>query len=205
VGNAVAAALVDHCGARFAVDWHRTGVLVGQDGHEVDVDSLIGSVVDEESADLLVALLQGEGVPTWEPLDGSAPTHSTDRDPVVLAVATCVSWRRMRMVAVSDCGLIVKRVGLVEGCAAAFRHRSADGYRTGMLLVASTPVDALLSDRRATLLPWDRIESATLSRSRFKMAADGRTRRFKVVRACVTGDLVGSLERHLGGRLTLRS
>jgi hypothetical protein len=37
------------------------------------------------------------------------------------------------------------------------------------------------------------------------MAADGRTRRFKVVRACVTGDLVGSLERHLGGRLTLRS
>jgi hypothetical protein len=72
-------------------------------------------------------------------------------------------------------------------------------------LVASTPVDALLSDRRATLLPWDRIESATLSRSRFKMAADGRTRRFKVVRACVTGDLVGSLERHLGGRLTLRS
>ncbi len=205
IGNAVAAALVDHCGARFAVDWHRTGVLVGEDGHEVDVDSLVASVVDRESADMLAELLRGEGIPTWEPLDGSVRTDGTDPEPEVLAVATCVSWRRMRVVAVSDCGLIVKRVGLVEGCVAAFRHRSADGYRTGMLLVASTPIDALLADRRATLLPWDRIESATVSRTRFRLTSEGRTRRLKVVRHCVTGDLVGSLERHLGGRLTLSS
>jgi len=205
VGGAVATALVEHCEARFTVDWERTGVLVGSDGHEVDVAGLVASVTDRTSAQLLVSALEEEGVPTSSSPDVAAPTMTRfhDVDPEVLSVATCVHWRRLRVVVASDSGLIIKRIGMGEGIAAAFRHRSADGYRTAMLHVASLPITRLLDDRRATLFTWDQVDSAALSGLKLKLTLAGRNRRLRVVRYAVAGDLGDSLSQHLGARLAL--
>ncbi|HEX6150868.1 M48 family metallopeptidase [Nocardioides sp.] len=200
VSHAVSAALIDHCDARFTIDWDRTGALVGEDGHEVDVAALVAEAVDRESAELLIRALEDEGVPTSVSFDatGRTVTDADEVEPEVLSVAACVHWRRTRVLVVSDCGLIIKRLGLVEGVRAAFRHRSADGYRTATLHVASLPIDRLLDDRRATLFAWDQIDSAALSGSRLRLTIDGRNRRFRVVRYAVSGDLMSSLELFLG-------
>ncbi len=205
VVGAVATALVEHCEARFTVDWDRTDVLISADGHEVDVAGLVASVTDRESAQLLVSALEEEGVPTSTALDEAGPTVTAghERGPAVLSVATCVHWRRMRVVVVSDTGLFIKRVGMVEGIAAAFRHRSADGYRTAMLHVSSLPVTRLLEDRRATLHAWDQVDSVALSGRRLRLSLAGGKRRVRIVRHAVAGDLAGSLQQQLGQRLVL--
>ncbi len=208
VTAAVSAALVEHCGARFIMDWDATDALVGPDGHPVDVAGLVDGTTDSESADELIRALAEEGVPlsfsvdpaTVDTGDGAGPRT---REPIVQSVAVCVHWRRMRVLVIAESALIVKRVGMIEGIAAAFRHGSMDGYRTAMLHVASMSLPRLLEDRRAEVFSWDRVGPAALSGRRLALTLDGKRRHIRVKKHVTAGDLLGSLRQHLGERLAV--
>ncbi len=206
VRSAVAAALVEHCGARFALDWDATNALVGADGHAIDVAGLVDGTTNGETAQLLIQALTEEGVPMSFAVDpdevdaanGAGP-HTLE--PIMHAVAAGVHWRRMRVLVVADNALIVKRMGMLEGIAAAFRHGAADGYRIAMLHVASTPLPRLLEDRRAEVFSWDRVGPTALRGTRLALTLDGKRRRMRVKKYAISGDLLGSLRQHLGERL----
>ncbi len=205
VTDAVTAALVEHCGAHFKVDWDTEGALVDGAGEPIDVRGLVAAAVEGRSADWLMQILESEGVPSSYSVDPSTVDRSAAHAdvPVVHSVAACVSWRRLRVLVVGDHGILVKRLGLGEGFAAALRHGRTDPYLTAVHHVASIPMPRLLEDRRATLVPWDRVGSARISGRRLALALDGRNHRMKVQPQAVAGDLVGSLQLHLGERLAV--
>lgn len=63
VASAVAAALVDHTGARFTMSYDPTNLLVDADAQVIDVHALVGAVTDARSADQLCTVLASKGVP----------------------------------------------------------------------------------------------------------------------------------------------
>lgn len=205
VADTVAAALVEHCGARFDVDWDTDGTLVDGAGEPIDVQGLVTAAVDARSADWLIELLESEGVPVSFSVDPATVDAGSARAgvPAVHSVAACVSWRRLRVLVVGDHGILVKRMGLGEGFKAALRHGRTDPYLTAVHHVASIPMPRLLEDRRSTVVPWDRVGSARISGRRLALALDGKKHRLKVQPQAVAGDLVGSLQRNLGDRLAL--
>jgi Zn-dependent protease with chaperone function len=205
VKDAIGSALVEHCGARFTVDWDNNDALVDPEGQPIDVAGLVTATVERRSADVIIQALEAEGVPPWFAVDPATvdAQAARGRDPVVHSVAACVSWRRMRILVVSDLGLIVKRLGFGEGFAAALRHGGLDPYRTAVQHVASMPLPQLLEDRRASAFSWDRVGHARVSGTRLALALNGKNHRMRVQAQAVAGDLVGSLHQQLGERLTI--
>ena len=204
VKAAVAVALVEHCGARFAVDWDATNALVGPDGHRIDVAGLVDGTTDSESAELLIQALTDEGVPMSFAVDPSAVDAANGphtREPIMHAVAVGVNWFRTQVVVVADNALIIKRMGVIYWIASTFRHGHSDQYRPAMLRVASTPLPGLLEDRRAEVFSWDQVGLTTLKGTRLALTLDGKPRRMRVKKHAVSGDLPGSLRQHLGERL----
>jgi Zn-dependent protease with chaperone function len=200
VKAAVAAALVEHCDARFTLDWDATNALVGPDGHRIDVAGLVDSTTDSESAELLIQALTDEGVPMSFAVAPAAVGPHT-REPTIQAVAVGVHWGRTGVVVVADNALIIKRMGVIYWIASTFRHGHSDAYRPAMLRVASTPLPRLLEDRRAEVFSWDQVGPTTLRGTRLTLTLDGKPRRLRVKKHAVSGDLVGSLGQHLGERL----
>ena len=203
VKAAVAAALVEHCGARFSLDWDATNALVGADGHPIDVAGLVDGITDRESAELLIQALAEEGVPPSFAVEPAAVDTANEhaREPIMHAVAVGVNLWRTRVVVVSDNALIIKRMGVIYWVASTFRHGHSDGYRPAMLHVASTPLPRLLEDRRAEVVSWDQIGPTTLRGTRLALSLDGKRRRMRIKKHAVSGDLLGSLRQHLGERL----
>ena len=207
VKAAVAAALVEHCGARFALDWDATNALVGPDGHRIDVAGLVDGTTDRDTAELLIQALTDEGVRMSFAVDPAAVDAANGagphtREPTIQAVATGVHWRRTRVVVVANNALVIKRMGMIEGVAAIFRHGMSDGYRTAMLHVASTPLPRLLEDRRTEVFSWDQVGPTTLRGARLALTLDGKPRRMRIKKHAVSGDLPGSLRQHLGERFS---
>jgi hypothetical protein len=205
VRDLVASALVERCGARFPCDWDGGGTLLDADGRVVDVAGFVSAVVEEGSADWLVDALADEGVPPSYAIDVAALDAEDERgrEPVVQSVASCVHWRKLRIVVVAENALIVKRLGWGESLRAAGRHGHGDAYRNGAAYVAGLAVAQLLEDRRARVYGWDRVARARLTRGRLVLALDGRTHRLRVKRKAVVGNLAESLHQHLGERLVL--
>jgi hypothetical protein len=199
VKAAVAAALVEHCGARFALDWDATNAVVGPDGHRIDVAGLVDGTTDSESAELLIQALTDEGVPMSFAVEPSAVDGP--REPIMHAVAVGVHWFRTQVVVVADNALIIKRMGVIYWIASTFRNGHSDGYRPAMLRVASTPLPRLLEDRRAEVCSWDQVGPTTLQGTRLALTLDGKRRRMRIKKHAVSGDLLGSLRQHLGERL----
>ncbi|HEX5860601.1 MAG TPA: M48 family metalloprotease [Nocardioides sp.] len=206
VVSAVSAALVEHCGARFVLDWDATDALVDPEGHAIDVAGLVESTTDRESADLVIRALAEEGVPmsfAVDPaeVDAADGAGTQALEPVMHAVAAGVHWCRTQIVVVADNALIIKRMGVIYWIAAAFRHSMSDGYRPAMLRVASTPLPRLLEDRRAEVFSWDQVGPTTLRGTRLALTLDGKPRRIRVKKHAIAGDLLGSLRQQLGERL----
>jgi hypothetical protein len=206
VRAAISAALVEHCGARFTIDWDDADAVVDPSGNRVDVRALLDDATDSGSADELLRVLEDEGVPlsfSVSPAEVEAEQLAS-REPVVHSVVTCVARRRtMRVLVVADNALIVKRLGMFEGFGASLRHRATDAYAKAMLHVASIPLPQLLEDRRAEVFPWDRVGSAVLRKRRLTVVLNGRRRRLKVKKTAIAGDFVGSLRQHLGERFAV--
>jgi len=179
--------------------------LVDPDGQRIDIAALVDETTDRESAELLMQALAEEGVPMSFAVDpatvDAANGEAHTREPIMHAVAAGVQWRRMRVLVVADNALIVKRMGLIEGVAALFRHGGSDGYRNAMLHVASLALPRLLEDRRAEVFSWDRVGPSTLRGTRLALTLDGKRRRIRIKKHATSGDLLGSLHHHLGERL----
>lgn len=203
VRNLVASALVDRAGARFPCDWDGASTLVDESGRTIDVAGLVSGVIEQGSARWLLDALADEGISPSYAIDVAAldAEDLRDREPMVQSVASCIHWRRLRIVVVAENALVVKRLGWGEAFKAAGRHQHGDAYRTGAAYVASLTVSELLEDDRATVYDWDRVGAARLTRRRLVLALDGRTHRLRVKRSAVVGDLDESLRQHLGDRL----
>lgn len=207
VTGAVEAGLIEHCGAHHAVDWGRGRRLLDAQGVEVDVDELVGTSIDRSSADWLLKALADEGVPPGFTVDPASVSslRTPQAEPVVRAVAVCSHWLRQRVVAISDTGLLVKRLGWWEGLAATVRMVSLDRHRTALLHVSSMPLPALLSDLRTRFHPWESVDSVALHGRRLEFVVAGRRTRMRRIRSATSRDLVGALAVLLGNRFTLRS
>ena len=203
VRDLVTSALVERCGASFPCDWDGTGVLLDADGRPINVAGLVTGVVEQGSAEWLVEALTDEGVSAAYAIDVTAldAADERNREPVIQSVASCVQWRKLRIVVVAENALIVKRLGWGESLRAAGRHGQGDAYRNGAAHVAGLTVTQLLDDKRATVYGWDRVGRARLTRRRLVLALDGRTHRLRVKRKAVVGNLAESLHQHLGERL----
>ena len=200
----VSAALVEHCGARYSIDWDTNEALLDPDGHRIDVTSLVDAVTDMDAAQRLIRVLAEEGVPMSFAVDPRSADLRGDGEPVVQSIAACAHWRRLRIVVVAENALIVKRIGWGESLVAVLRHGSMDPMRTVVRHVASIPLPKLLEDPRAEVFTWDRVGAATVSGRVLALTLDGRVRRVRVETHTIAGDdLVDSLRQHLGDQFVL--
>ncbi|MBD8870345.1 M48 family metallopeptidase [Nocardioides donggukensis] len=209
VTSTIQAALVEHCGARFAPSWETTRSLVGPDGHPVDVRALVESVTDSASAADLLAVLADEGVPYTFAVDPAAvdAAHAAAdalREPMIQSVAILTIRWRMRVLVVAENALILKRLGIRESLSAgALGSGGRDPFLSVLNFVAAIPLAQLLEDRRTEVFSWDDVGAATMKGTRLWLTLAGDRRRTRVKPHALAGDLTGSLAQHLGPRLTI--
>jgi Zn-dependent protease with chaperone function len=209
--DVVAAALLSTGQAGYALWWDTTDALYDDTGQHIAVRDLVDGLPGNPSmAEWLLEMLREEGVSrTWTP-GISGPDRSGPTGPEVLTVAVARDLRRASYQAlwVTDAGLAVRRMGLIEMLGVPPLGRPKNAY---LILDYAEGLGGtfLVGDDATEIIAWSDVEHVTFLDGtsptiRLRIRGEKGQRRFRVETGAVSGvRLFDALARFNHGRMSL--